>query len=97
MKFVIQLERCTALESFRKVIPEHVAYLEELHRQGVLIAGGPFRDGKGGLILIEAADEAAADDIARNDPFVHHGVERYTLRSWEVLTAVRAELLTRDG
>ncbi len=97
MKFVIQLEMCSDLGAFRKVIPEHIAYLEDLHQRGVLIAAGPFRDGRGGMILIETVDEAAAENIAREDPFVRQGVERYTLRSWEVLTPVRAELLARDG
>ncbi len=97
MKFAIMLERCCELEEFREIVPEHVAYMERLHEQGHLIAGGPFRDGKGGMILIEAANEAAARRIADNDPFIRHGVERYTLRSWEVLTEVRSDLLARDG
>ncbi len=97
MKFVILLNRCSEIEEFRKVVPEHVAYLERLHQDRQLIAAGPFRDGEGGMLIVDVTDEAAAENIAENDPFVLRGVERYTLRSWEVLTDVRPDLLTRDG
>jgi hypothetical protein len=97
MKFVILLEKTSTPEAFQKLVPAHVAHLDRLHEQGVLIAAGPFRDGSGGLILIEAENEAAAKAVAEDDPFVSQGAERYTLKSWEVLTACRPELLTRDG
>ncbi|MCP4594151.1 MAG: hypothetical protein GY842_25765 [bacterium] len=97
MKFVILLDKCAGDEEFQKVVPDHVAYMTQLHERGNLIAGGPFRDATGGLIIIEAQDEAAARAIAEQDPFVSSVVEKYSLRSWEVLTSVRPDLLTRDG
>lgn len=97
MKYVVMLERPADVETFRQAVPEHVAYVEDLHRKGVLIAGGPFRDGLGGMLLIEASDEAAAHAIAAADPFITRGVERFAVRAWEVLTPVAPELLTRDG
>jgi len=97
MKFAILLEKCVGSEEFQKIVPDHVDYLARLHTRGILIAGGPFRDGKGGMILIDVEDEEAARVVAEEDPFVTRGAERYSLRSWEVLTAVRPELLDRDG
>lgn len=97
MKYVVKLDRSVCVEAFRRVVPEHVVYMEELHRRGTLIAGGPFQDGLGGMLLIEASDEATAHAIAAADPFITRGVERYTLRAWEVLTPVAPGLLTRDG
>ena len=97
MKFAIFLEKCNKAEEFQKVVPDHVAYMTRLHERGILIAGGPFRDAKGGMVLIEAEDEAAAHAIASADPFIVRGVERYDLRSWEVLTPVLPDLLSRDG
>lgn len=97
MKYVVMLERTDSLEAFRRVVAEHVAYMDELHRSGTLIAGGPFRDGLGGMLLIEAGDEAAAHAVAAADPFITRRVERYTVRAWEVLTPVAPGLLTRDG
>ncbi len=97
MKFVILFEKSGTPEEFQAVVPEHVVYLDQLHEEGVLIAGGPFGDGKGGMLLIDVEDEAAAHKVACADPFVVRGVERYSVHSWEVLTPVRCEMLTRDG
>lgn len=97
MKFAILLEKCSTPDAFQKVVPDHVAYMDRLHERGVLIAGGPFHDGSGGLVLIEAESEAAAVAVAEGDPFIRQGVERYTLKRWEVLTACRPDLVTRDG
>ncbi len=98
MKFVIFLEKkATEEEAFRNAVADHVAYLQQLHEQGILVAGGPFRDGEGGMILIDVASEADASAVASADPFVTSGARGYSLKSWEVLTAVRPELLTRDG
>jgi len=96
MKFVIQLEKSADAAAFQAAVPDHVRYLNELHDRGILIAGGPFADGEGGMILIDAADEAAAVAVAETDPFIKTGVERYRLRRWEILTPVRPNLLCRD-
>ena len=97
MKFAVMLEKCVSNDQFQKVVPDHVKYMTALHDRGVLIAGGPFLDGQGGMLLIEAESEDAARAIAEADPFVMNGVERHTLRKWEVLTDVHPQLLTRDG
>ncbi len=97
MKFAILLDKCAADEEFQKVVPDYVAYMAQLHERGILIAAGPFRDATGGLILINVEDEAAAKSVAEEDPFVSSGVEAYSLRSREFLTAVGPELLTRNG
>ncbi len=97
MKFAILLEECATAEELQRMVPDHVAYLDQLHERGILIAAGPFRNAGGGLILIDVEDEACARAIAEEEPFAASGVVEYSLRSWEILTAVRQELLTRDG
>ena len=97
MKFAYFLTKCGTPEAFQSAVPEHVAYMDSLHDKGVLIAGGPFADGQGGMVLIEVADEATAKAIAENDPFITRGVETFTLRKWDVLTPVAPDKLTRDG
>jgi uncharacterized protein YciI len=58
--------------------PAHVAYLEKLNAAGTLKAAGPFLgdDGKpfGSLLVIEAADKAAAEAILAEDPYAKAGV-----------------------
>ncbi len=97
MKFAIILEKIATPEAFQAVVPDHVAYLERLHKDGILIAAGPFRDARGGMLLIDVENESAAREIATADPFVAQKVEKFEVRSWEVLSDVRNELLTKDG
>jgi uncharacterized protein len=58
--------------------PAHVAYLEKLNADGILKIAGPFLgdDGKpfGSLVVIEAADKAAAAAILAEDPYAKAGL-----------------------
>ena len=58
--------------------PAHVAYLEKLNVDGILKVAGPFLgdDGKpyGSLVVIEAADKAAAAAILAEDPYARAGL-----------------------
>lgn len=56
--------------------PTHLAYLEGLI--GSLVLVGPVLDGEGkpagSLLVVEAADQAAAEAIAANDPYAKAGL-----------------------
>lgn len=56
----------------------HVAYLEELHRDGRLVYGGPIRDESdrsfGAVLVLDAPDLAAAQAIIDKDPYFQGGV-----------------------
>ena len=58
--------------------PAHVAFLEKLNAEGTLKIAGPFLgdDGKpfGSLVVIEAADKAAAAAILAEDPYAKSGI-----------------------
>ena len=58
--------------------PAHVAYLEKLNADGILKIAGPFLgdDGEpfGSLVVIEAADKAAAAAILAEDPYGKAGI-----------------------
>ncbi|MEJ6785316.1 YciI-like protein [Aminobacter sp. Piv2-1] len=67
--------------------PEHVAFLNELNAKGTLKFAGPFLDddGKpnGSLVVIEAADAAAAKAIADADPYAKAGLfDSVDIRPW---------------
>jgi uncharacterized protein len=59
-----------------QVRPEHLKYLESLG--GSLKAAGPFTTDEGSptgsLVIIEAADRAAAEAIAGDDPYAKAGL-----------------------
>lgn len=66
---------------------DHVAYLDELNAKGTLKFAGPFldADGKpnGSLVMIEAADRAAAEAIAAKDPYAKAGLfASVDIRPW---------------
>ncbi|MFI7675954.1 YciI family protein [Actinophytocola sp. NPDC049390] len=65
---------------------DHVAYLNELHADGALVAAGPYEDGSGGAILLNAEDVAAAEKLVADDPYTRLDVTRNRyLRPWKVV------------
>ncbi|MFC6491043.1 YciI-like protein [Nitratireductor sp. GCM10026969] len=67
--------------------PEHVEYLEKLNAAGTLKFAGPFldEDGKpsGSMVAVETEDHAAAEAIARADPYALAGLfESVEIRPW---------------
>ena len=53
---------------------EHIARLQELKRQGIVIEAGAFVDVSATLLVIRAADEEAALDVCRADVYLRNGV-----------------------
>lgn len=52
----------------------HLARLAELMDAGVVVAAGAYADVSASIIVVRAADEAAALDIARSDIYMSNGV-----------------------
>jgi uncharacterized protein len=70
-------------------VAEHVAWMIELERDGVLFVSGPLLSGPGvgpgsGATVVRAADEDAARLIAANDPFVRAGLRTFEVYRWRV-------------
>ncbi|RFC68526.1 MULTISPECIES: YciI-like protein [Mesorhizobium] len=67
--------------------PAHVEHLTALNAAGTLKFAGPFlgEDGKptGSLVVVEAADLAAAEKIAADDPYAKAGLfESVQVKAW---------------
>jgi uncharacterized protein YciI len=82
MKFVILKTTVGDRETFQRALDSYHKYLESLHRQQVLIKAGTFDDRSGGMLIVEASGLEQAISIARNDPLVKAGVDRYLVRGW---------------
>ncbi len=54
--------------------PAHLEHLGALARQGRVPLAGPFTDGSGSLIVLEADSLADAWGIVARDPFVRNGI-----------------------
>ncbi len=54
--------------------PAHLAHLEPLAQQGKILLAGPFTDGSGSLIVIDAPSRDAVWEVLAHDPYVTSGV-----------------------
>ncbi len=66
---------------------EHLQLAREAYQRGELLLGGAFADPVDrALLVFRAADRSVAEDFARNDPYVLHGlVTRWEVRPWAVV------------
>jgi uncharacterized protein YciI len=49
------------------------------------VAAGPLADLSGGIIVLQADDEASAQQLVEQDPYTQHGVTKdRTLQEWKV-------------
>lgn len=75
MKFVIIGYDSPEGEAKRKLHrPAHLANLEPLDQAGRVILAGPLTDKAGSLMVIEFASQDEAEQFARHDPYMVHGV-----------------------
>jgi len=81
--YVVMLETVEAVAPSEGLRQEHLNYLAGLRSRGVLFASGRFRDGSGGLYIVEAQSLDEAISIARSDPYVREGIRRATVKEWE--------------
>lgn len=69
------------------VLREHLAYMVELERQGLVFASGPLAGGLPGdgmtVLRARSLDEARA--IAARDPFAQKGLRSFDVREWTVM------------
>lgn len=72
-------------------LEQHYEYMHGLIVEGKLLLGGPClsearrpddRPVPPGLVILRVASRAAAEDIARNEPFHQLGMRRNTVLSW---------------
>jgi uncharacterized protein len=88
--YVVQMTtRFNSLEDVRveaaETMAAHLARSQRLHEEGVLLMAGAFLDGPGEQVQTMGVltSRAAAEDYARNDPFVVAGqVESWVVREW---------------
>jgi uncharacterized protein len=82
---VVAEDHENGLEHRLAVRPSHLKHLETLGEK--LVLAGPFLDADekpcGSLMVIDAADQAEAEALVKEDPFVKQGVfKTYRVRRW---------------
>ena len=68
----------------------HLARLVELMDAGIVVAAGAYADVSASIVVVRAADEGAALEIARNDIYMANGV-------WVEVRARPFGLVVRPG
>lgn len=69
--------------------PKHRAWLGDQVDAGKVRATGPWTDGSGALIIVEVADEAAAHELMKQDPFGRAGlVDAVRITGWQPVMGV---------
>jgi uncharacterized protein len=86
-KFVVELVYGEDRDHRLEVRPAHREYTRGLAEQGIVLAGGPFADERGALLVYEAADSDELQRILDADPYTEAGVIAETsVREWNAVT-----------
>lgn len=67
---------------FEQPLDDHVDFIYELYKRGVVVMAGPFADGTGGLTILKAQDEDEARRLMDQDPDVIRQILSYDARPW---------------
>ncbi|MCW1927260.1 YciI family protein [Bhargavaea beijingensis] len=62
--------------------PDHLAFLDEQIEKGNVKAKGRFADGSGGMVIYQAESLEAAEEIAKQDPYVEKGARGMEIKEW---------------
>jgi uncharacterized protein YciI len=88
--YVVLSKGGAAAADIAQHLPQHLEYMIDLEKKGVLFASGPLAEADGktrgdGLTILRAASAEAARRIAEADPFVVKGLRTFELREWTVM------------
>jgi uncharacterized protein YciI len=81
MRFLVLIDY-TDLEARARTLDAHRAYLAAARERGDVCESGPFADGKGGMYVLNAADERAAQAFVDQDPYRKDGKLTLTIRGF---------------
>jgi uncharacterized protein YciI len=72
---------------------EHATYIDRLFENGTVIMGGPFSDGTGSLLIVEAEEMNEVLTLIANDPFVVHEIFALRdLKQWQLFLDARQKV-----
>ena len=74
MRFVVTIEY-TDLAARERALRKHRDYLAAGRAQGTVAESGPFADGKGGMYILNVADEAQGRAFVADDPYTGAGMK----------------------
>lgn len=88
--YLVTMTAKTTPDRMAPYLADHLEYMTELARQGVLFASGPVLDANGaptgdGLSIFNTASAEEARRFAERDPFYVHGLRAFEVRPWMLM------------
>jgi len=87
--WVVVTRAAKSQDEIMKLLPDHLAQITKLEKDGHLFAAGPMRPagkeavrGSLGMFVLRAASEAEARELADSDPLHKTGARTYELFEW---------------
>ena len=77
--FIVSLHYTQPLAEIDRLMPKHVAFLEECFRAGVFVAAGRRVPRSGGIIIANLQSKDRLDEIMQLDPFVRESLATYEI------------------
>jgi uncharacterized protein YciI len=69
---------------------EHAAFMDALFEDSTVVMGGPFADYSNIMVIVEAPDENAVQDLFKRDPFIVQGILHLaSVHEWVVFLDAR--------
>ena len=69
---------------------EHAEFMDQLFENGTVIMGGPFSDGTGSLVIVEAEEMSEVATLFAKDPFMIHQIFALrSLKQWQLFLDAR--------
>ena len=93
MKFAVIVDYDPNDPKVPVVRPAHREYLADIHAKGNLVISGPFTEGGGALIVLQADSKEQVAALMDADPFVKEGVfKSWVVRPWNPIFVNRTLL-----
>jgi uncharacterized protein YciI len=70
------------LDEVDQVRDDHLAFLDGLEAQGIMVTAGRQDPPAGGVVILNVSDEARAWEVMADDPYVVRGIAEYTATGW---------------
>ncbi len=87
--YVVLTTPVKPMSELMPLLPDHLTYMIDLEKRGVLFASGPFLAGKDvlpgtGMTIVRAASLEEAEAIAMEDHFNKSGLRIFEVRTWQL-------------
>ena len=73
---------------------EHARFMDSLFEAGTVLLGGPFADGSGSMVILEAESVESAKAIFQNDPWAQQDIlVASEVKEWTIFLDARHKAL----